>query len=172
MSWFKKKKKEVDFSKELPDLKARVGESQGLPTTPRVRRQTDKFPSYESELSNIKEVIDKPIRQPAPNPTMEIPKRKPMLPLRDTLGQISSKSPSPTPQPRGSGKSIFVKLDNYKAAREHMERVKSLTRDADRLLTELNKTRDAEDRELETWKGDLEKIKDSLVMIDKKLFEG
>jgi hypothetical protein len=172
MSWFKKKKKEVDFSKELPDLKARVGESQGLPSTPRIKGQTNKFPSYESELSNIKEVIDRPIRQPAPSPIIEIPKRKPMLPLRDTLNQIQPKPQSPTPQPQGSGKSIFVKLDNYKAAREHMERVKSLTKDAEKLLTELNKTRDAEDRELETWKGDIEKIKDSLVMIDRKLFEG
>ncbi len=169
MSWFKKKKKEVDFSKELPDLKARVGETERNAPFPNEKR----VPSYERELSDIKKVMDKPIsRSPVPSPAVEIPQRKPMLPMRNTPSSpISPKPSSPMPQPRG-GRSIFVKLDNYKAARDHMEKVKSLIRDAEALLTELNKTRDEEDRELENWKRDMEKVKDSLVIIDKKLFEG
>ena len=115
MSWFKKKKKEVDFSKELPDLKARIGGTRGIPDVPRPRGKTEEFPSYQNELRDIKRVIDKPIsRPPVPSPTMEIPQRKPMLPQRTaTLNPISPKPSSPIPQPTGRGKSIFVMIRRY-----------------------------------------------------------
>jgi hypothetical protein len=46
-----------------------------------------------------------------------------------------------------------------------------LCREADGLLNNIHKIRENEDKELEKWHHDLDKVKDKLLIVDKKLFE-
>jgi Sec7-like guanine-nucleotide exchange factor len=141
----------------LPEIPNRDIEKKGIPT-------------YSNELGKIKEAIDgsipsyesvRPIKHSNP---LVIPKRKPIVRIKkqETIGPNI---------PENINKPIFVKLEDYKIAKDHLEKVKEMAKNAEGLLKDLNQTREEEDRELEKWKGEIEKIKDNLLKIDKKLFE-
>ncbi len=185
---FKKKKKEEEKTKEAPTMGKTSEKKHNLPDLPRMKDHPKNFPSYDSELGEIKKAIDKPIpkyegglsnikqsidKQLKPKePQLNIPKRKPAFLRAKPKMEIEAPAPSPHEAPSaGEGKPIFVKLNNYKTAKNHLNKIKDLAKDAEGLLVELNETREEEDRELNKWKEDISKIKDNLLSIDKKLFE-
>ena len=184
---FKKKKKEEEKVKESPTLSKASEIKHNLPDLPRTKDKVKGFPSYENELGEIKKAIDKPIpryegglsnikksidKQLTPKePELNIPRRKPAFLRSKSDVKIESQVPSPQEATStGNGKPIFVKLSNYKTAKNHLNKVKELAKDAEGLLADLNQTREEEDRELTKWKEDISKIKDNLLSIDKKLF--
>jgi len=180
MGLFTRKKKKIKPSKELPKL----------PEFPKLDEKKSGFPSYKGELRQIrksieektpvkevvgelpkiKESIEKDFGQKTRMPELDLPQRKPNIVRSEPTDSFDSIPKSENIDPKSS-KSIFVKLESYNLAKEHLVKIKEMTRDAERLLAELNRTRAEEDSELNKWKSEIEKIKISLLTIDKKLFE-
>tara|TARA_Y100000310_G_C20530116_1_gene737990 strand:+ start:74 stop:640 length:567 start_codon:yes stop_codon:yes gene_type:complete len=184
---FKKKKKEEE---KAPSLSKPGEHKQNLPDLPRVKDKAKGFPSYDNELGEIKKAIDKPIPKyegglsdikksidkqiSDKGEPLDIPKRKsPFLKIGSKIKEPSLPVPKhhKVEHHEGSSKPIFVKLSNYKSAKTSLNKIKELAKEAEGLLTDLNQTREEEDRELSKWKSDIEKIKDNLLSIDKKMFE-
>ncbi len=189
---FKKKKEEENNQnkKKIEDHK------HNLPNLPDMKEKSKGFPSYEHELGEIKRAIDKPIPKyegglsnikksieqniSAKGEPLNLPKRKPSF-LKNIpktkeaslphLREISERDTTEVNSDEITSKPIFVKLNNYKSAKSSLNKIKNLTKDAENLLLELNQTREEEDKELNKWKADIEKIKDNLLTIDKKMFE-
>lgn len=178
MGLFKRKKKKINVSKELPKL----------PEFPKLDKKTS-FPTYKGELKQIKksiedkvpiedlgglpktqESIEKDYGQAPRMPELDLPQRKPNIIRSEPTYRTGSISESGSTDLKTS-KPIFVKLENYNLAKDHLIKIKEMSRDAERLLSELNRTRSEEDNELNKWKNEIEKIKISLLTIDKKLFE-
>jgi len=182
---FKKKKKE---DKDFSFIKEDINKSSMPNAPPSIRNKEDDFgeikkaidkpiPRYEGGLNHIKNKIDSQIN--SPGGVLDIPKRKPSFLKKkrqiesnkklDITGELGTTSSG---QDLGSSSNpIFVKLKDYRSARDNLEKIKELTKQAENLLTDLNETREEEDKELDKWKSDIEKIKNNLLIIDKKLFE-
>ena len=122
------------------------------------------------ELPKIQESIEKEFDQKSRMPELDLPQRKPNI-IRSEPTDSFDSAPKTESTDLKTSKSIFVKLESYNFAKLHLAKIKEMTRDAERLLSELNRTRSEEDTELNKWKGEIEKIKISLLTIDKKLFE-
>ena len=150
----KKEKKREDFSQEIPDFKpiSNYHESK-LPALP--KKEKELFPSYKSEFNSIKKEISKPAFS-APS-KIEIPKQaEPALNVeRPIIGD----------------KPIYVKMEQYKSAMTQVDKIKALCNEADKALSSISKLRDEEDRELNKWQEEVDKIKDKILLVDKKLFE-
>ena len=86
---------------------------------------------------------------------MNIPERKPI----ENVNRVSGDKP------------VFVKIDNYQDAMDNIDKVKDMIGDAEDLLENIHKLRADEDRELENWHRSLDKLKDRLLNVDRKLFE-
>lgn len=161
MSLFKKKKKEdIKFEKTLPSLEPKSGGS-GL-KIPSLPEGKTGFPSYDKEFSSIKQEVDKA----SPIPKLEIPQRKPVKSGLQKPPKVSPPSISPS-----AGKPIFVKVDNYQDALAHMNNLRELIKQGESILSELTSIREEEDRHLSKWYHDIERIKEKLLSMDKKLFE-
>ena len=63
----------------------------------------------------------------------------------------------------------YYKYDNYDAI--NIDKVKDMIGEAEDLLDNIHKLRADEDRELESWHRSLDKLKDRLLNVDRKLFE-
>jgi len=144
---FGKKNKDSKFDLDVPEF-------QGFqPQKMEVRNpEKPRFPSFEHEFGTIKKEVGNPM------PKIITPKEMSISPSRRTPFI-------------GEGKPIFVKIDNYKEAMENIDRIKGLTNEAEALLDRIHKIRSDEDRELEGWHRDLDKVKDRLLTVDKRLFE-
>ena len=68
-------------------------------------------------------------------------------------------------------KSIFVKMERYKEVLDMVEKIKERLNEVDGILADLNRIRREEDKELDAWYQDLERIKGQLLDLDKRLFE-
>lgn len=68
-------------------------------------------------------------------------------------------------------KPLFVKIEKYKEVMATVNELKKRLSEASSILTELNKIKENEERELAAWHDDLELIKERLMSIDKTLFE-
>ena len=68
-------------------------------------------------------------------------------------------------------KSVFVKMERYKEVLDMVEKIKERLNEVDGILAELNRIRREEDKELDAWYQDLERIKGQLLDLDKRLFE-
>ncbi len=166
MGIFKKKRNADDnFAQDVPQFKPFSDEEHTkLPELPKAREKKEMFPSYESEFSGIKKEIQKPVFSAPPKHVMPKP-------------QPEARRAFPKPEPvverdHVSGdKPIYVKVDQYKEAMASIEKIKELCNEADKKLSEISKLRANEDRELEKWQEDVDKIKEKLLQIDKRLFE-
>ncbi len=68
-------------------------------------------------------------------------------------------------------KPLFVKIEKYREVMATVNDLKKRLNEASSILTELNKIKEEEERELNAWHDDLELIKERLMRIDKTLFE-
>lgn len=71
----------------------------------------------------------------------------------------------------GTEKPLFVKIEKYRDVVETLKKLKARLNDADVVLSKLGQLREEEDRELAAWQSDLERIRNQLLDVDKKLFE-
>lgn len=176
MGLFGKKKKEK--REEIPDFAGEISKVNLLktfPNLPELPKFEEKkgFPRYQSEIGAIKqevggitaepqvEGVEIPIRKPRTGaPQLRMPNLTALRPQTPSRGRVSS------------GKPIFIKINRYREAIDNLDNIKELCRNADNLLGEINRLREEENRELEKWRSDIIKIKDKLLLVDKKLFEG
>lgn len=150
----KKDKQNNDFSQDVPEFKPySEKERTNLPELPVERHEKPVFPTYQSDFSSVKREIQKPVFQQR----VEVPMRKPEF--RQEHNVVTNDKP------------IYVKIDQYKEAISNVERIKALCSEADKTLAEIGRIRSSEDRELQKWQEDINKIKDKLLLIDKKIFE-
>jgi hypothetical protein len=175
MGMFNKKKANLspDFSQEVPDFRP-VSEEGGakLPKLPKSNEGKEMFPSYQSEFSNIKKEIAKPTFT-APKQATDIsvtPKPIPIAPKVE-IPAVSVAQGVAVERVVVGDKPIYVKMDQYKDAMHNIDKIKELCNEADRMLSEISKLRASEDKELEQWQGEVDKIKDKILLVDKKLFE-
>lgn len=188
----KKGKKEEDFDDSVDFSKSNLEKL--MPDLPELPNNTQNkgsnFPSYDSEINSIKrqvegvpkEMDDIPIRKPKMKAQNElgIPNNtgfKPNMPQLQLMPTNQIRPVAVVQQPRVMGgmvgaKPIFIKIDKYRDALNNLENIKELCRNADNLLGEINRLREEENAELEKWRSDIGKIKDKLLSVDKKLFEG
>jgi hypothetical protein len=161
--FFKKKKKPE--ASNLPELKP-IPTRPDLPKAPEAESKKEfEFPAYESEFGDIKKEVGRPVFKPKKEEPkiFEIPKREKIK---------SSFLTRPSPEPvEGEEKPIFVKIDQYKNAIKDIDLIKEKCREADHIMDEIKRIRNEEDRELEDWHRSIERIKNKLLDIDKKLFE-
>ncbi len=142
MSFFKKKEKNLD---------SKVPEFDPIPLEkPKIASEMPKLPDYGQEFGTIKREVGKPAPIKVQKPVI-VERKKSSLPTGD--------------------KPIFVKIDNYKGAIEDIHKIKELCSEADGLLDDIHKIRSEENKELEKWNSDLDKIKEKLLNVDRKLFE-
>ena len=143
---FLKRNKDKSFDSDVPEF------SENKPSS---TQKDPEYPDYEKEFGTIKQEISKPVSVPK----VEIPVRQ------------KGTRASPVGEKMEDGKPVFVKLDNYKEARDSVDKIKGLVKNAGSLLEEVHKIKEEEDRELQNWHNNLDKLKDKLLDLDKKLFD-
>lgn len=171
MSLFKKKKKEdPNFEKTLPSLEPKTrGFSPNIPLLP---EEKVGFPSYDKELSSIKQEVEKVNPIPKLDAKLSIPQRPPMMrPAPPQLRPLNPRVNVPPVVPSSRTKPVFVKIENYQGALTHMNNLRELVRQGEEVLSELTQIRADEERQLNKWYQDIERVKEKLLSIDKKLFE-
>lgn len=78
----------------------------------------------------------------------------------------------PTPSDELSPKKpIFVKVDNFRAARESLEVVKEKLTEIDELLHMIRDVKQKEDQELSTWEKEMENVKSRISHVSKEIFD-
>ncbi|MBT4174502.1 hypothetical protein HOE07_02380 [archaeon] len=103
-------------------------------------------------------------KQEMPAEAAEIKQAVSQQPVMDAAPQMPTTSAGPE-QP------LFVKIDKYRDVMNNLGKLKKRLSEAEGVLAKMNKLKEEEDRELEAWHGDLEKIRTQLLSIDRNLFE-
>lgn len=141
MGLFSSKKKEV-VKNELPPLKfPDLPQQSGFPKFPESKGEI-----HPSEANAIKQAV-----APVPRPQ-----------------QAAMEFPSNGMQEE---KPLFVKVEKYKEVMATLDELKERLQNAGEILTELNKIKNKEETEMQSWQADLTALKEKLVSIDKLLFE-
>lgn len=156
MGLFSRKKRPVDSLKlpELPRLEFPSYEQQ-------VRPVMQEKPSFEKpDLHELKEMVRETKGQ-----NVDIPIRK-IIPQQGLERSIPARHFDFKEE-----KPLFVKIDKYKQAINDIEHIRNRLREAEHLLDEIDRLRIEEQRELENWRSEVNRIKEKLLDIDKKLFE-
>ena len=156
--------------------------SANMPEFPSLEdEEVAEFPKYEPTLADIKKEIgkdgDEDFGVPTRNRSMD--RKISDLPSRfDDLGDINipdTKIEEPLHKRSISsvseGKPLFVKIDNYKDAIHIIDSLKVKLEDAEEVLKAFEDIKLQEDEKLQSWKKDLQNMKDKLASIDKDLFE-
>ncbi len=147
-----------------------------------------KFPEFQKEqvyerkiTPSDQGVIKKTI---APPPNLMIPIRKPVM-LKSEETHFEEKPrvwmeerPRPRIEPRAEEykpmqreRTIYVKVDKYKEVMAKMTEIRAKVGDVERVMKRLHEIRSQEEQELRNWENDLNKVKDTLIAIDKTLFD-
>ncbi len=171
MGLFKKKKKEeFDFGETVSSAKKGGIPDLKLPKLPELPSEGRGYPSYGAgDLGAIKKEVEKPII--IPRKKIVSPMGMPKINPHKIVKPITSVGVRRPVERVEGDKPIFVKIEAYKDAIESIETIKGLCKEADGVLVELSKIRSEEDRELAKWHNDIDKIKNKLLVVDKKLFE-
>jgi len=151
MTFFSKKKEEKKLS-ELPPLK--------FPEFPReeIIPSSEKI-LYNQETDQIKNAV-----QSFPTQQLE----KPIM--REERRETPVFEPQQYPN-RQQGETLFVRIENFRDAKEKMEKVKEKVAETERILEKIDQLRKEEEAEMRIWHQDLSAIKSKLLEIDKKIFE-
>src|SRR3989344_1284599 len=164
MGLFSKKKKEVKIEAlpplpEIPRFEPRVVENIELP-------------SYEPTMAVIKKEVGEPQIGPS-RIDLAIPMRKPSGTIikKSLIEERHIAEERPELRYSRDEKPVFVKIDKYKDALRMIEDIKSKIEEAEKSISELESIKNTEQKNIESWKSDLNEIKSKLLDIDKKLFE-
>ncbi len=161
MSFFglgKKKKKtgtKLPVGMELPPLPP----IDNFEAIGRYNKKKPEFPVYKEETKDLG----------PPNLDLELPKREKVI-KKEPIAPIKS-IPIKTHIHNVEDKSIFVEIDDYKAAIAKIESIREKIRDAEKILDDITRLKHEEDNQLESWKRDIGEVKRKLIEIDQRLFE-
>ncbi len=65
---------------------------------------------------------------------------------------------------------VFVRIDKFQESQKHFEEIKRTTKEIEMVLRKIKDTKDKEEREINAWTEDLERIKSRLSDIDANIF--
>ena len=144
--------------------KKRPEDSLKLPELPRLE-----FPSYEQQVKPVMQ--ERPDLHELKNMVRES-KEQTEIPIRKTIPQQGLERQIPVRHfDFKEEKPLFIKIDKYKQAVNDIEHIRNRLREAEHLLDEIDRLRIEEQRELENWRSEINRVKEKLLDIDKKLFE-
>lgn len=157
-------KKKVEEKQELPPLK--------FPEFSKFKEE----PHFESVNPSDQGIIKRTI---VPPPNLMIPIRKPVQPKsEDMMMPMPEERPRQIERPRPSefsppkrDRTLFVKIDKYKDVMAKMDTIREKIAESEKVLQRLQQIRGQEDHELKMWQEDLNRVKDTLVAVDRALFE-
>lgn len=135
------------------------------------------LPSFPETLRPLtrESPFDIPVRKRLP-----VPREQPMPAIHAVrprpMQQQSFKMPmerqlQPRYQMPAGGKPLFVQIDEYNKIIETVNNLKFSLQEAERILASLKQLKERENDELGKWEDHLSRVKDKLLMIDKRLFE-
>ena len=164
MGLFSKKKKEVKKIDVLPPL-PEIPKFEPRPVS------NIEMPSYEPAMTAIKKEVGEP--QIDSRIDLAIPMRKPSETIirKSLIEERPIAEQRPETRYSKEEKPVFVKIDKYRDALRMIEDIKSKIEEAEKSISELESIKNAEQKNIESWKSDLNEIKSKLLDIDKKLFE-
>ncbi|MDP3917281.1 MAG: hypothetical protein Q8Q42_03260 [Nanoarchaeota archaeon] len=113
---------------------------------------------------------DSPFRKDVPFKTDEI------IPSFKSVDSVKNqpkpdRRPFEIPRKLMDKRPVFVQIDNYREAMNDIELMKQKVREVEYILDRLNEIKSQESLEISNCETSLEKIKEKLVEIDKRLFE-
>lgn len=174
--------KEEDFPKfdfpekeELPEL----GKEAPMPEFP-------EFPEMEEKPMQIEPVSAPQIEMPEPAPQVPEPIET-MQPEEEAQPEQPAFTPAPAYPKVGrrlfshekiplrempTGKTIYVRVDRFKATLGSISMVRSDLRKSEEALTKLENIKSAKDRSFDKVRGSLDDLQKKLIFVDKTLFKG
>ncbi|MAG50265.1 hypothetical protein CL621_01330 [archaeon] len=146
---FKKKKPKIPNLSKFPD----IPKESKLP----------KFPAYGT-----------PKRQDVPSlppqeSDFEIPKREPLMRQQPITAAPTFEEGTPISRPELQGKPVYVKMEEYKKILNALDAVKNKINKAEETLLSIERFKEREDMELRKWKEEVNRIKENLIMVERKL---
>jgi len=156
------------FSKKKPE------EKQELP--PLKFPEFSKEPSHESLTPSDQGVIKRTIVPPS---NLMIPIRKPIaqkaeeIPEEERPRMRMEERPRPREEyrPAQRERTIYVKVDKYRDVMAKMHEIRAKMGEAESIMRRLHEIRSQEEQELRMWESDMNRIKDTLIAIDRTLFD-
>ena len=177
MGLFSKKKKEAknpvfqpyEQGLDVPDFPESNKDLPLLEPDPRL------FEPFKKNMNGANKPLDN-LHKFKTHEDISIPERKKKLqesfrPVSKVYGHRDASYERAEKRIREPEKSVFVKMERYKEVIDMVNQIKERLNDVDGILVELNKIRRDEDKELDAWYQDLERIKGQLLALDKRLFE-
>ena len=165
MALFRKKKKDEEFMlpdpPEAPDMSFDMEEEEQeeLPKIPSLEKyKKNSSIKQEFEMDDDIEFQNATEQIKMPMPTNAPPK------IPSYQGEAARRFRMPMEKP------IFIKIDKFKESIENLNSIKDRLRNSSSLLRKIKEIRQREDAELAEWEKNLEKLKEKLEDIDKKLF--
>lgn len=166
--------KPMNGSKEFPRLETMPKFTETITYEPKpVPEQESKFAPIQKEVQ-----LEIPERK-SPMPSM--PRERQMMPRMQPPRQRPIQQPQmfrpidrqiqPRYEAPRTGKPLFVQIDEYNKIIETVNNLKFSLQEAERILGSLKQLKEKENEELSRWDIHLNKVKDKLLMIDKRLFE-
>jgi hypothetical protein len=155
-------KKKVEERQELPPLK--------FPEFSKEEHSNENIPS---DQGVIKRTI-------VPPPNLMIPIRKPVQPKSDDMMMQEERPPRPVERerprpseftPSRKERTLFVKVDRYKDVMSKMDMIRDKIAESEKVLQRLQHIRSQEEHELKVWQDDLNRVKETLIAVDRALFE-
>lgn len=160
MGLFSKKKEDKGLSGQVPNSTA----IQEFPEFPMHEEANfPEFPSYEPSISEIKSEVSKG------SDDFEVPKRDSKVDRR--LPSVDLEAKPDNTRRFDESKPLFVQIDKYKDVVNTIQAIKSKMRDLEELISNLENIKVEEDKKLDSWKRDVQNIKEKILSIDKDLFE-
>jgi len=175
----KKKEDDKKFS-NAPSHLSQPQQTTSMPSLPEFpsldEEEVSGFPKYEPTVADIKKEVAKSNDDDVFIPTRNQDTNKKMVSATQVQQSVqqSFEMPSVSSSKRfsaGEEKPLFVKIDSYKQAMHTLDALKAKLEDAEEVLRAFEDIKSQEDMKLESWKRDLQNMKDKLFSIDKELFE-
>lgn len=153
------------------------GQELEIPKFPEPNIPEDKHEEQQAQVELPKPVaqIKKAVSRPAPRREVRMPE-----PVRMKQAPEEPRFPEPSFMRQdfsGEGsmmdadKPLFVKIEKYQEAMSTIKAVKEKLKDAQLVISKLERIKLEEDKEIQAWGRDIEAIKDKMINIDQILFE-
>jgi len=139
-----------------------------FPKFPEIPRFEEPLTKYEPTISKIKQEIEGTSVYSQTNQIPPLEQSRITIPERRA---IITERPIVTRLPVEEGKPIFVKIEQYKEALDILNEINRKVKEAEDVFSEIEKIREERDKKIDIWKANLQKIKEKLMSVDKKLFE-
>jgi len=149
-------------------FKKKKPKNQTFPQFPAISRESKlpKFPSY-------KVPAKKPEIPPLPplKSNFDIPKRKPAIkvPSRVVLPSFRGVNMPNIPRQVPRDRPVYVKMEEYEKILKTIDLIKNKINNAESTLLSLEKFKEKEEIELGRWKEEINKIKENLILVEKRL---